>query len=181
MSVSVEVVVLCEDRQQEVFILRFLQKCGKERYLFRPLISPAGRGSGEQWVRESFPRELAAYRSQRNRRASWLIVATDADTRSVQDRINGFAQACRDAHIPFRNEDEQVMFVVPKRNIETWFAYLRGQEVNDADPYPKYACENDCRDQVSALEKMCACQTLEPDPAPPSLVFACEEFRRISQ
>jgi hypothetical protein len=40
------------------------------------------------------------------------------------------------------------MFVVPKRNIETWFAHLLGETVNESDKYRKYACENDCRHQV---------------------------------
>jgi len=33
------------------------------------------------------------------------------------------------------------MFVVPKRNIETWFAYLRGERPNEKDVYPKYGSE----------------------------------------
>jgi hypothetical protein len=175
---SVEVVVLCEDLQQEVFIRRFLQRRGRERYAFRPLISPAGRGSGEQWVRKRFACELKAHRSQTGRRNTWLIAATDADTHSVDDRIKGFFQACEDAGIPFRGSNEKVMFVVPKRNIETWFAYLRGETVNESDRYPKYDCENDCRPQVARLDDMCRQQKLEPEP-PPSLGFACKEFDRL--
>jgi hypothetical protein len=45
---------------------------------------------------------------------------------SVANRIKGFSQACQDAQIPFRSQDERVMFVVPKRNIETWFANALG-------------------------------------------------------
>ena len=176
---SVEVVVLCEDRQQEVFIRRFLQRRGRERHVFRSLISPAGRGSGEQWVRERFPRELQAHRSQRGRRDAWLFVAIDADAQSVADRVNAFSQACRDAQIPFRTQDEPVVFVIPKRNIETWLAYLRGTSVNEVDAYPKYENESDCKTQVDKLDVLCRRQKLEPDP-PPSLDIACKEFRRIA-
>jgi len=175
---SVEVVLLCEDRQDEVFIRRFLQRRGRERYAFRSLISPAGRGSGEQWVREQFPCELKAHRSQAGRRNTWLIVATDADTQSVDDRIRGLCEACKGAGIPFRHPNERVMFVVPKRSIETWFAFLRGETVNESDRHPKYDCENDCRDQVARLDDMCRQQKLEPEP-PPSLSSACEEFARL--
>jgi len=171
--------VLCEDRQQEVFIRRFLQRRGRERHIFRALISPAGQGSGEQWVRERFPRELKAYRSQSGRRNTWLIVATDADTRSTEDRIKGFSQACKDAEVPFRRQDEGVMFVIAKRNIETWFAYLRGEPVNESDNYRRYACENDCRQDVIRLDDMCRRQRLEPQ-APPSLELACKEFGRMT-
>jgi len=175
---SVEVVVLCEDLQQECFIRRFLQKRGRQRYDFRPLISPAGRGSGEQWVRVRFPRELKAHRSRIGRRSTWLIVATDADTQGVESRIRSFAHACDDAGVPFREQSERVIFVVPKRNIETWFAYLRGENPNERDTYPKYDSESDCRNDVVRLDEMCRQQRLAPQP-PPSLEFACNEFKRI--
>jgi hypothetical protein len=178
---SVEVVVLCEGRQQEVFIRRFLQKRGRERSQFRAVISPAGRGSGEQWVREHFPQELKAHRSRRARRDNWLLVATDADTRTVQERLQGFVKVCQDADVPFREQNEKVVFVVPRRNIETWFAYLRGETVNESDTYPRHDCENDCRDEVVRLDDMCRRQRLEPVPPPPSLATACDEFRRIAQ
>ena len=178
-TTSVEVIVLCEDLQQEDFIRRLLQKRGRQRYDFRPLISPAGRGSGEQWVRERFPRELKAHRSQAGRRNTWLIVATDADTQRVDSRIESFAQACNDAGVPFRKENERVMFVVPKRNIETWFAYLRGENVNEADTYRKYDFESDCRHDVERLDEMCRQQRLAPRP-PLSLEYACIEFKRIA-
>ena len=178
---SVEVVVLCEDLQQEVFIRRFLQKrCGFNRHAFRPRISPSGRGSGEQWVREQFPQQLRAYRSQLGRRNSVLIVATDADTQEVGERLRSFELACQKDNIPFRRADEQVIFVVPKRNIETWFAYLRGETVNEAETYRRYATENDCREDVAGLDEMCRQQRLEPV-SPPSLNQACGEFARIQQ
>lgn len=176
---SVEVVVLCEDRQQEYFIRRFLQKRGRERYDFRPVISPKGRGAGEQWVRERFPRELKAHRGQVGRRNTWLIVATDADTGSPDSRINDFARACSQAEVPFRQNHEKVAFVIPKRNIETWFAFLRGQMVNEVQNYPKYELESDCRDDVIRLDEMCQRGKLEPQPPPPSLVVTCQEFQRL--
>ena len=178
---SVEVVILCEDRQQEVFIRRFLQRRGRERGQFRALISPAGRGSGEQWVRERFPRELKAHRSQRARRANWLLVATDADARTVEERLHSFAKVCQDADVPFRGGQEKVLFIVPRRNIETWFAYLRGQTVNESDTCPRHECENDCRHEVERLDEMCRRQRLEPVPPPPSLATPCDEFRRIAE
>ncbi len=178
---SVEVVVLCEDLQQEVFVRRFLQRRGCERFLFQPPISPAGRGSGEHWVRGRFPRELQAHRSQAARRNTWLLVVTDADTRTVQDRVQGFARACEEADVPLRRPGEKVIFVIPRRNIETWFAYLREEVVNETETYPRHDCENDCRDEVRRLDELCRQQQLEPQPPPPSLVTACTEFQRVAQ
>jgi hypothetical protein len=176
---SVEIVVLCEDLQQEVFVRHFLRRRGREQFLFRPRISPAGRGSGEQWVRERFPRELKAYRSQATRRDNWLLVVTDADTGTVQDRISGLARACEQAGVPFREPGEKVVFVIPRRNIETWFAYLRAEVVNETGTYPRHECETDCRPEVRRLDEMCTQGRLEPNPPPQSLVAACEEFQRV--
>lgn len=138
----------------------------------------AGRGSGEQFVRKEFPHQLAVYRSQSTRRAICLIVCVDADIASVDERIRSFMMACRDDGIPFRTPDEQVCFVIPKRNIETWLAYLRGESVNEQTVYPKYDCQSKCQQDVKCLDQMCRQKQLRSNP-PPSLVCACEEFKHL--
>ena len=64
MSRRVRIVVLCEDKQQEVFIRRFLIAMGWCKHRMRFEKAPAGRGAAEQFVRTRFPRELKAYRSK---------------------------------------------------------------------------------------------------------------------
>jgi len=88
--------------------------------------------------------------------------------------------ACSEAGVPFRTAEERVALAIPRRNIETWLAYLRGEEVNETDAYPKYDDESECRNEVAKLDEMCRKQKLEPDPPPPSLVIGCQEFKRIS-
>jgi hypothetical protein len=97
----------------------------------------------------------------------------------VAERIQTFKKACEESEISFRQDNERVVFVIPKRNIETWLAYLRGQPVNEASVYPKYESESHCKEQVTKLDEMCRVQALEPEPPPPSLISACSEFRRI--
>jgi hypothetical protein len=131
-------------------------------------------------VREKFVNELKAYRSRSTHAATCLIVASDADDKTVEERIQTFKDACADAKVPFRKEGDRVTFVIPRRNIETWLAYLRGQVVNEVDAYPKYDNESDCRGQVTKLDELCCRQKLEPEPPPPSLAAACSEFKRVA-
>lgn len=173
---SVRVVLLCEDMQLATFIRRFLKRRGWQAHEIREEISPPGQGSGEQWVRESFPKQLAAARARG--RGTILVVGTDADTMSVAERIATLDRACREENVPARSSAEPVLMVVPKRNIETWFAYLRGGETNEGDVYPRYPNESDCRNDVIALDEMCRNRRLRAV-EPPSLQATCAEFARM--
>jgi len=176
---AVGVVILSEDTQSECFIRRFLNRRGWDRRQIRAETLPRGQGSGEQWVREKLIRELRAYRSRSSRAATCLIVASDADDKTVDARMQTFRNMCVQAGVAFRNEGERIAFIIPRRNIETWLAYLRGEAVNETDRYRKYEFESECRDQVVRLDEMCHQKRLAPQ-APPSLETACNEFKRIA-
>jgi hypothetical protein len=107
-----------------------------------------------------------------------LIVASDADDSTVDERLETFREMCRASGVDFRKDQERIAFIIPRRNIETWLAYLRGEAVNETDRYRKYESESECRDQVVRLDEMCRQQRLAPA-SPPSLEFACQEFKRI--
>jgi hypothetical protein len=176
---AVGVVILSEDTQLECFIRRFLLKRNFDSRQIRTETLPQGRGSGEQWVREKFLNELKAYRSRSSRAATCLIVASDADEKTVEERIQTFEKMCTETGMAFRDQGERVAFIIPRRNIETWLAYLRGESVDEVKRYRKYEFESDCRDQVARLNEMCLQQKLTPEP-PPSLESACNEFKRIA-
>jgi hypothetical protein len=173
---SVQVVLLCEDLQLATFIRRFLKKRGWRAHDIREKIAPPGEGSAEQWVREQYPKELVARRTRQAR--TTLIVGTDADTLSVAERIATLNQECQRQGVSPRTASEPVIMVVPKRNIETWFAYIRGESPNEADAYPRYPNESDCRNDVRTLDEMCRSGKLR-DPAPPSLQAACSEYQKM--
>jgi hypothetical protein len=139
--------------------------------------SPSAIGSAVQWVTHKFPFELRIYRQRRQRAASALIAIIDADTKDVQDRINEFEDKCKSMQIPFRDSDEAVAIVVPKRNIETWIHYLNGELVNEEDDYPKLDQERGCKLAVNHLVRMCKSTGIKPD-APPALAEACKEYYR---
>jgi len=175
---SVQTILLCEDQQQECFIRRFLLERRWSRHSIHVEKSPRARGAADQWVRESFPKELRAYRSKCNRLSNCLLVAVDADMQTVQQRIRAFETECKKQNVPFRSGDERVAFIVPKRNIETWLAYLRGDSVDESREYRQLRNESDCQPGVDRLCEMCRQGKLVESP-PESLTLACDEFQRL--
>lgn len=176
MSRNVNVVILCEDRQHEAFARRFLEKMGRGLRVQRVEINPKGRGSGEQFVRQRFAKELAYYRARQHRVEQALIVVIDADRYSVAQRVEQVDAAAVEGGQARRRSEERVAFFVPAWNIETWVAYLDGQSVDEEnDTYPRLRRERDCQQHVERLYQMCQQGALRA-PAPPSLEAACIEY-----
>lgn len=177
MSRKVQLVLLCEDRQQEAFARRFLEKAGWSTRRLRVELGPPGRGSAEQFVRARFPKELRAYRVNRHRVAEALIVMVDGDNKGVGARIAELDRACQADGLEARQPDERVAIFVPTWCIETWIAYLSGLNVDESkDDYPRLERPGECREHVNRLHEMCRRSELR-QPSPPSLDAACEEYR----
>ena len=174
----VQIVILCEDRQQEVFARYFLEKRGF-RGPFRTQICPPGSQSGEQYVRTEYPKEVKAYRQNRNRVAIGLVVLIDADTGTLQDRLNQLASILDEDAQEKRRSQEAIAIFVPKRNIETWIHYLQGKTVNEEDAYSHFdKNEAACKTSVENLADRCYSQNL-PEDAPQSLQAACGELQPL--
>jgi len=172
---NVQLVVLCEDTQQESFVRRFLKKTGWSTRRLRVEKSPGG--SAEQFVRERFPIELEAYRKKRGQVGQAVVVMIDGDNRGVKARLLELETACQAKNIQSRQPEDNVAIFIPTWNIETWFAYLVGQEVDeDKSDYPKLKHERDCSRHVNSLTDMCNLGQLRI-PAPPSLQTACTEYK----
>lgn len=181
MGRNVQLVLVCEDRQHEAFARRFLNMAGWPVRRLRVEIAPPGRGSGEQFVREQFPKELAAYRANRHRVAQGLLVVMDGDDRGHRARLNELVRACEAARVEPRQSDDRVAIVVPTWNIEAWLAYLSGVDVDEGKrDYPRLQRPRDCQRHVKILYEMCQQRELRA-PAPPSLEAACTEYRERLQ
>ncbi|MDA8307173.1 MAG: hypothetical protein M0Z81_10140 [Deltaproteobacteria bacterium] len=126
---KVSMMILCEDRQQEVFARHYLIQCGVPRANIRTKICLGG--SGEQYVREQYPVEVRAHRSKSSFLSVGLTVVTDADTLSVQDRLRNLDEELLASSQQGRQINERIGIFVPKRNIETWIHYLKGEIVNE--------------------------------------------------
>ncbi len=170
-------VILCEDRQQEVLARHFLTACGISRKRIRSVIAPKGLGSGEHYVRERYPDEVQGYRQKCNHLNIALVVMIDADTHSVKARFDQLEDCLIEKRLPGRGPDERIGIFVPRRNIETWIHYLQGAEVNEVDVYPRLPKESDCKPLAHELAQRRS-QPL-PDNAPDSLKTACDELARI--
>ncbi len=173
------IVVLCEDIQQEVFARKYLmeKRRVKDRSKITPKVCPSGKQSGEQFVRENFPREVKTLR-QYPKEDRALVVVIDADTYSIQHRLEQLNESLTNDNQMPRQKAERISVFVPKRNIETWIIFGQGQSVDEEKPYPKLRKESDCSDAVRRLANE-VCTKLLPDHAPSSLHHACEEIKRI--
>ena len=176
MTRKVQLVLLCEDRQQEVFARRFLEKAGWYTRSLRVIMAPPGKGSAEQFVREQFPAELHECRKHANTR---LVVMIDGDNQGPHKRLGQLDKECQKQRVRPRQSNEAVAIVVPTWNIETWLAYLDGQDVDETrSNYSKLSHEGDCQRHVNALWQMCQQGKLR-QPSPPSLDAACAEYKRL--
>lgn len=174
---SARIILLCEDSQTDAFVRRFLRHRRIRGRDITTLPLPGGRQSGEQWVRERYPRQLKAIRS---RSGVCLITVIDADTWSGNERREQLRAECERQGIPPAQPDDPVLVFVPRRNLETWLAYLEGKEVNEQDSYRRLAREGDCARHVSELVRMCTKDQRLREPAPPSLQEACMEYPRLT-
>jgi len=174
---SSQIIILCEDTQQEVFVRRFLKKAKNiDGKMLRVVKNPSGKGSGEQFVRKEFPAQLTALRTRRAK--TDLIVVIDADLSEVALIKQKLETACSQSNIEQRNASDRVSFIIPKRNIETWIQFLDGSETNEILVYQKSQKESNCKSAVDHLYKLC----LSPDSTlgfPPSLLDACQEYKRL--
>ncbi len=165
MSNPSRVFVLAEDERHRSLILRYLIECGLKQHEMRIQLSPAGRGSAENWVLKTFASETRAYRSRQARAESALIVMIDADTRSVQDRWNQLDQALKVNGEPAVSRDERIARLVPKRNVETWILYLNGEDVNET---ADYSGERRNWNTLSPHAAEALCQWSRPNAGPPN-------------
>ncbi len=88
---KVQLVLLCEDRQHEAFLRRFLELDGWHARSFR-VERNAKPGSGEQWVRVRYPDELRKLRATPHI-SKGLIVCIDEDTRGAGRREEQLADS----------------------------------------------------------------------------------------
>lgn len=176
---SSQVIILCEDTQQEVFVRRFLKTHrAVERHTIRVIKNPSGKGAGEHFVREHFPLELKALRQRAAK--TELIVVIDADTSTVSQIMNKLERACCTHKIDYLDKNERVALIIPRRNIETWITYLNGQSINEETAYPKLQKESDCQTAITQLSTLCDAQTA-PENFPDSLRMACHEYTKVAQ
>ena len=180
MSKPSQVIVLAEDERHQRLVRQYLYQLGRSRHdiRFEPL--PNGRGCGEQWVRERYPKAVVSYRGRSARAETALIVAIDADTGDVGQRLRQLQKALDQAGIATRDEAEAIVHLIPKRTVETWVLCLSGRQVDENTDYSREA-------GIDELIKPAAITFFSwsrPNATPPalcvpSLLAAIPEVRRL--
>lgn len=165
-----KITVLCEDKQHESFIRRFLKKRNRKIYA----VTRTDAGAGDQFVRDNYPAQLDAIR----KRGGILVVMIDGDNYSIEQRQKRMDEACREKGVSPRSLSDKVAVFVPMRNIETWLAYLDGEDVNETATYPRLEREGECQRHVNVLDQMCIEENLRT-PVPASLEAACREYDNV--
>lgn len=178
-SARVLVLVLAEDETQFRFVYHYLrQRLGSHE--IRSDVAPAGKGSGEQWVREHYADEVREYRTRAAQ--TRVVIVIDADSHEVNERERQLQQALEQARLNRRSDREQIVHLIPKRNIETWIHCLAKLDANEDEDY-----KNRHNIDVDALIKPAAIAFFEGSrqhPDPPahwilSLRLAIPEVRRL--
>ena len=179
MSKASQIIVLCEDKAHEVFAKRFLKKgWGVKSRAIRVPPYPSEKGSGKKYVADNISLEAEALR--RRHASTILLVIQDADELSV-DQVKSNLDA---KLLIFRDDNEPIAYIIPKWHIETWIAYLHGENVNEADKetykkkYGKISERKDAHPFIDELADNCR-ENIQLESPPDSLVAACEEFDRI--
>jgi hypothetical protein len=173
-----QVILLAEDVQHQNFVRRYLKKLKYEGEI-RPEELPAGRRCGEQWVRERYARAVKAYRTRAATVKSALIVAIDADTGDLNRRLRQFETALREAGLAPRANDETIVHLIPRRNIETWILCLNGSNVDEQDDHSHENLDDQIRAAAETLFEWSRPNAEIPNHCAPSLLAAIEEIRRL--
>ncbi len=174
---SARIVLLCEDQDTNRFVRRFLSHRNFKARDTHTVALPDGRQSGEQWVRTRYPAELKAIRGRQN---AFLLAVVDADNRTTTARRSQLDQECDKQGVPNRTSEEPVIVIVPRRNIETWFAYLDGVSVDETTKYSRRS-PKDHHALADNLYQMCHERQQLVEPVPSSLDEACLEYRKLKR
>ena len=95
LSENYQYIVLCEDAQMRSFILQFLKSHDINARNIRFMNCPAGKGCGEFFVKKEYSIEVE-YLKRNSYKRIVLVVCTDADRWTCEDRIKSLEDEIRD-------------------------------------------------------------------------------------
>jgi hypothetical protein len=176
-------VVLAEDVEQQNLVRRYLEQCGHDvrgsRFL---LAAKRSGGSGEKYVRDQYPQQVQACRSALGKKASaLLVVIIDADMEPTQARKRQLSDALRAAQLKERRDDDpDVVLLIPKRHAETWIRALLGNHVDEVTDYSRPApIASEIRGAAVELYAWTRPGASPGATSPPSLTDSLPEWRKI--
>lgn len=183
---SDKVVVICEDVMQEKPIRAWLKLLGyntRREVVFRTHPEAAlGHKRNNAWVEQKYVEEVQAHRERVHRMQCALIVCRDGDEKSVEEHERTFAKRLADASLDKRAADESIALLIPRRNIETWLAFLADYDVNENDDYKAQCRTIDVNESARRFARLACSAPMQPDHCPSALKVALEsECPRIQK
>jgi hypothetical protein len=165
------VIVLAEDERHQRFVRRYLQKLDYPARTIRNEPLPAGKGSGEQWVRGRYEKAVQAYRDRAARAQTALVVIIDADAHDVNHRFQQLQTIL---------DGERIVRLIPRRNIETWVLCLTGLAVNEETDYHHHPdIDERIKPAAEAFYDWSRPNAVAPGHSIPSLLAAIPEVRKL--
>lgn len=133
------IIVLCEDQEQQNLIRRYLG-CLNLKNLSQKnprYLSTLGKdGCGSQYVRKQFPKQVAMCRGTLGKKTKCLlIVMTDADNLTVKSREQTLYGELKSVNLTAVTNDEPIVILIPKWQIETWIKCLLGIPMREDDQF----------------------------------------------
>ena len=147
-------VLLCEDKEHELFFRSLLRKWfgdSKQRRFHVQRI-PNKQGAAEAWVLERYAQEVQIARRKRGENYA-LVVAIDGDRFKLKERLRQLDQRLADESPPRRGQAERIAVFAPTRSIETWELWLCGdRELDEAGDFKRRFHQARDRGEVSAKD-----------------------------
>jgi hypothetical protein len=120
------ILILCEDRQQDVAIRHFLkQYYGIGEHAFQ--VKFATSGSGKQFVQSNYAAWVKLYRQKAHHLNIALVVVIDADENTLVECYQIFDDRLKQHYQSPRSSQDRIAIFIPRRNIETWIYFLQGR------------------------------------------------------
>ena len=179
--------ILCEDKKHYDFIRSFMVAQGiRDTRKFDSITLPEGTQSGEQYVRDRFIAEYRKYIRVRENKILVVVQDIDKDWRTPENAKSDFNKLVQEDNLNPLNATDKLLFIFPKKNIETWLVWLaqdvKSDTIDETKDYkhsqnqmtPALAGKKAGKLYTESRTNAAVCAN-----APKSLVFACMEFESL--
>lgn len=182
---SMRIVLLTEDKRTDQFFRRVLIHLGFHSRKIYSQPAPRGRGSGEAWVRERYPKEVAVLRTKRHQLNRGLIAVRDGDRIGVANRKKELDRVLEAHGQNVRRSEERIATPVPTWSLETWLLALLDAEeqiledISQKRSFQKqYSSLKEGKEALSEAAKAWQARAGSSD-EPHSLADGRDELRRL--
>ena len=175
MNKGVDVVILAEDVRHRKLLRKYLRRRGYSHHKIRECPwFPKFQAPCLSFVKAEYPLQVQALRDKAHRVNAALLTMVDADEKTVEQRIEEFDALLVADGKTRRADNENIAIVVARRNVETWFYFLEGNDVDEETNYKPLCGSLKNREFALKFAHLSWPRGELPRNCPPSLRRACE-------